>query len=112
MKGDGQTPFVSKLIKEANWEDEVDFNMMWNKMADCIRHVAKEELGESKGMVPPGKDTSWWNEKVKRTIKNKQMCDSNLSKNRDEVSFENYKLAKKETKKAVKEARAKVYQDI
>ena len=37
-------------------------------MVDCIRHVAKDELGESKGMVPPGKDTSWWNEEVKITI--------------------------------------------
>ena len=81
-------------------------------MANYIRHVAKEELGESKGMVPPGKDTSCWNEEVKRTIKNKQMCYRNLSKNRDEMSFENYKITKKEANKAVKEARAKVYQDI
>ena len=36
----------------------------------------------------------------------------NLNKNRDEVNFENYKLAKREAKKTVKEARAKVYQDI
>ena len=42
----------------------------------------------------------------------KRMCYRNLGKNRDEVSFENYKLAKKETKKAVNEARTKVYQDI
>ena len=81
-------------------------------MANCIRHVAKEELGVSKGMVSLDKDTSWWNEKVKRTIKNKWMCYRNLGKNRDEVSFESYKLAKKEAKKAVKKARAKVYQDI
>ena len=40
------------------------------------------------------------------------MCYRNLGKNRDEVSFENYKLAKKETKKAVNETRTKVYQDI
>ena len=85
---------------------------MWNKMADYIRHVAKEKLGESKDMVLPGKDTSWWNEEVKRTIKNKRMCYRNLNKNKDEVSFENYKLAKKEAKKVMKEARAKVYQDI
>ena len=85
---------------------------MWNKMIDCIRHVAKEEHGEFKSMVPSGKDTSWWNEKVKRTIKNKWMCYRNLNKNRNEVSFENYKLAKKEAKKAVKKTRAKVYQDI
>ena len=58
LKRDDQTPFVSRLIKAANWEDEVDSNVMWNKMADCIRHVAKEELGESKSMVPPGKDIS------------------------------------------------------
>ena len=57
LKGDGQTPFVRRLTKEANWEDEVDSKVMWNKMTDCIRHVAKEELGESKGMVPSGKDT-------------------------------------------------------
>ena len=85
---------------------------MWNKMADCITHMAKEELGESKGMVPPGKDTSWQNKEVKKTIKNKQMCYRNFSKNSDELSFENYKLAKKEAKKAMKEARVKVYQDI
>ena len=112
LKGDGQIPFVSRLIKEANWEDKVDSNVLWNKIADCIRHVAKEELGESKGMVFSSKDISWWNEEVKRTIKNKWMCYRNFGKNRDEISFKNYKLAKKEAKKAVKEARAKVYQDI
>ena len=109
MKGDGQTPFISRLIKEANWEDEVDSNVMWNKMTDCIRHVANEELGESKGIVSSGKDTSWWNEEVKRTIKNKRMCYRNFGKNRDEMSFKNYKLAKKEANEVVNEARAKVY---
>ena len=78
MKGDSQIPFVSKLIKEANWEYEVDSNVMWNKMANCIRHVANEKLGESKGMVPPGKDTSWWNEEVKITIMKKRMCYRNI----------------------------------
>ena len=42
----------------------------------------------------------------------KRMCYRNLGKNRDEVSFENYKLVKKEAKKAVNEAKTKVYQDI
>ena len=112
LKGDGQTHFVNRLIKEANWEDDVDSNVMWNKMTDCIRHVVKEKLGVSKGMVLPGKDISWWNEDVKRTIKNKRMCYRNFIKNRDEVSFENYKLAKKEVKKDVNKVRVKVYQDI
>ena len=50
---------------------KVNSNVMWNKMTNCIRHVAKEQLGESKGMAPPNKDTSWWNKEVKTTIKNK-----------------------------------------
>ena len=40
------------------------------------------------------------------------MCYRNLNKNKDEVSFENYKLVKKKAKKAVKEARDKMYQNI
>ena len=112
LKGDGQTSFIDRLIKEANWKEEVDSNVMWNKMADCIRHVAKEELGESKCIASSGKDTSWWNEEVKKTIKNKHICYRNLGKNKDTVSFENYKLAKKEANKVVKKARAKVYQDL
>ena len=78
-------------------------------MVDCIRHVAKEELGESKGMVPPSKDTSWQNEEVKRTIRNKRMCYRNLGKNKDEVSFENYKNNEERGQKSYEEARAKVY---
>ena len=69
VEGDGQTSFVDKLIKEANWEDEVNSNVMWNKMVDYIGHMAKEKLCDSKGMAPLCKDTSWWNEEVKTTIK-------------------------------------------
>ena len=76
-------------------------------MTDCIRHMAKEELGESKGMVPPGNDTSWWNEEVKITIMKKRMCYRNLGNNRDEMSFENYKLTKRWAKKTMKEAEPK-----
>ncbi|XWS28049.1 hypothetical protein CRYUN_Cryun25bG0032400 [Craigia yunnanensis] len=68
--------------------------------------------GDGQAHLPPGKDTSWWNDEVKRTIKNKMICYRNLGKNRDEVSFEVYKLAKKEANKVVKKAKAKVYQDI
>ena len=35
-------------------------------MSNCIRHVAKKELGESKGVAPPSKDTLWWKEEVKK----------------------------------------------
>ena len=76
-------------------------------MASCIKRVAKNVLGESKGGAPLCKDTSWWNEEVKVVIKIKQLL-QRFKKNFDGVSFERCKLAKKEAKKTVKNARAKV----
>ena len=74
-----------------------------------IIRVAKDVLGESRGGAPPCKDTSWWNEEVKAAIKIKRDSYRYLKKNCDGVSFERYKLAKKEAKKAVQNARAKMY---
>ena len=37
--------------------------------ANCIKRVAKDVLGESRGDAPLCKDTSWWNEEVKTAIK-------------------------------------------
>jgi len=50
---------------------------------------------------PPCKDISWWNEEVKADIKIKRNSYRDLKKNCDEVSFERYKLAKKEAKKVM-----------
>ena len=69
-------------------------------------------LGEPQGGAPPCKDTSWWNEEVKVAIKIKRSSYRDLKKNCDEVSFENYKLAKKEAKKTIQNARAKVYKKV
>ena len=41
-------------------------------MVSCIKRVAKNVLGESRGGALPCKDTSWWNENVKAAIKIKQ----------------------------------------
>ena len=82
-------------------------NTTWNKIASCIRRVAKDVLGESRGG-----DTSWWNEEVKVAIKIKRDSYKDLKKNCDELSFERYKLGKKEAKKAVQNARAKVYKEV
>ena len=57
-------------------------------------------------------DTSWWNEEVKAVIKIKRNSYRDLKKNCDGVSFERYMLAKKEEKKAVQNASAKVYKEV
>jgi len=62
--------------------------------------------------APLCKDTSWWNEEVKAVIKVKRDSYRDLKRdlkiNSDEVSFERYKLAKKEAKTAVQNVRDSV----
>ena len=82
------------------------------QIASCIKRVAKDVLGESWGGAPLCKDTSWWNEEVKAAIKIKPDSYRDLMKNCDGVSFERYKLTKKKAKKAVQNARAKVYKEM
>ena len=50
--------------------------------------------------------------RVKVAIKIKRDSYRDLKKNCDGVSFERYKLAKKEAKKAIQNARAKVYKEV
>jgi hypothetical protein len=47
---------------------------MWMKMVTCIRKVALEELGVTKGGKYETKETWWWNEKVQKAIKEKKEC--------------------------------------
>ena len=82
------------------------------QIANCIKRVDKDVLGESRGGSPLCKDTSQWNEEVKAATKIKRDSYRDLKKNCDGVSFERYKLAKKEAKKAVQNARAKVYKEM
>jgi hypothetical protein len=37
---------------------------MWMKMAACIKKMALEEFGVTKGGKRKTKETWWWNEKV------------------------------------------------
>ena len=62
--------------------------------------------------VVPCKNTSQWNEEVKTAIKIKRDSYKDLKKSCDGVSFKRYKLAKKEAKKAVQNARAKMYKEV
>jgi hypothetical protein len=37
------------MIKEGKWNLDEDVDRMWNEMTNCIKKVAKDVLGESKG---------------------------------------------------------------
>jgi len=76
----------------------------WFKESACTWWVT--------GGAPPCKDTSWCNEEVKVAIKIKRNSYRDLKKNCDVVSFERYKLAKKEATKAIQNAKVKVYKEV
>ena len=42
------------------------------KMATCIRKVASEEFGVSRGRRSEDKDTWWWNDDVQKAIKKRK----------------------------------------
>ena len=69
LEGETSKVFKEKVIEEGPWNDEGDANSMWEKMATCIRKVASEVLGVTKGSGCNSKDTWWWNEDVQKAIK-------------------------------------------
>jgi hypothetical protein len=63
--------FKERVLKEGPWYEGGDTNSMWMKMTTCIRKVASEEFGVTKGGKRLTKETWWWNENVQKTIKKK-----------------------------------------
>ena len=73
-------------------------------MTTCVRKVASEVLGVTKGSGYDSKDTWWWNEDVQKAIK-KKVCYKRLYHDRCANNIEKYKVAKKTVKRAVSEAK-------
>jgi hypothetical protein len=57
LMGEKQDMFKDKMIKERKWNLDEDVDKMRNEMANCIKRVAKDVLGESKGYGQPTKET-------------------------------------------------------
>ena len=104
--------FKEKVIEEGPWNNEGDANSIWEKMATCIRKVASEVLGVTKGSGCDSKDTWWWNEDVQKAIKEKKECYKRLYHDRCANNIEKYKVAKKPIKRAVSEAKGRAYEDL
>ncbi|XBH78220.1 hypothetical protein VPH35_106393 [Triticum aestivum] len=75
------------------------------KMATCIRKVASEEFGVSRGRRSEDKDTWWWNDDVQKAIKEKKDCFRRLYLDRSAHNIEKYKMAKKAAKRAESEVK-------
>lgn len=112
MKGDKQLALRERVLEEDVWAVNESANIMWDKVAECIRRVGKEVLGESKGGAPAQKEAWWWSEAVQEKIRVKRECFKTWQKDQNGVNLERYKEAKKETKKAVSEAKAKAFEEL
>lgn len=63
----------------------------------------------TRGVRREAKDTWWWNENVQKTIKEKKECFKRVYFDRSVVNIEQYRIAKKIPKRAVSEARGRMF---
>ncbi|XP_058211575.1 uncharacterized protein LOC131323748 [Rhododendron vialii] len=61
LRGEKLEVFKERMSQEVQWGVEGDSDNMWNTIADDIRRISKEVLGELKGKCPISKETLWWN---------------------------------------------------
>jgi hypothetical protein len=101
-----------RVIEEGPWAEEGDSNIMWRKMATCIRKIASDEFGLSQGNRREVKDTWWWNEDVQKAIKEKKDCYKCLHHDKCADNIEKYRIGKKSAKRAVSRAQGQAYDDL
>ena len=87
---------------------------MWAAMADKIRKVAKETLGESTGKPKVYKESWWWSEEVQKKITDKNKRFKELLACTEEEDMLHKKESYKEAKRAAKKVVAKglAYEDM
>jgi hypothetical protein len=112
LKGETSEVFKETVFVEGAWSEEEDATNMWVKMATCIRKVASEVFGVTKGSRGEPKDNWWWTENVQKAIKEKKECYRSLFHDRSMVNIKRYKVAKKTAKRAVSKAKGRAYDDL
>ncbi|XP_070032368.1 uncharacterized protein [Nicotiana tomentosiformis] len=89
-----------KLVIMGAWRSGGDASAIWTVTAQCIREVAREVSGVSKGYSDGHKGDWWWNGEVQGNVETKKAAYLKLVESVDEeekrVNREHYKLAKKE----------------
>ncbi|GJN32405.1 hypothetical protein PR202_gb20913 [Eleusine coracana subsp. coracana] len=99
------------MLGEGPWEEGEGPDDMWLKMATCVRKVALEVFGVSRGGKQEAKDTWWWNDEVQRAIKEKE-CFKRLHLDKSAANIEGYKIAKRAAKQAVSVAKGQAYDNL
>ncbi|PUZ57817.1 hypothetical protein GQ55_5G459700 [Panicum hallii var. hallii] len=100
------------MLGERPWEEGADVDDMWLKMATCVRKVASEVFGMSRGGKQEVKETWWWNDEVQRAIKEKKECFKHLHLDKSATNIESYRLAKRSAKRAVSVAKGHAFDNL
>ncbi|XP_063600304.1 uncharacterized protein LOC134776484 [Penaeus indicus] len=102
-----QNIFRDKVLESKVMEG----NGGYKEVANTIRDVARETFGTGSGKSRrEDQETWWWNEEVKVAVENKKEAKKQWDVNRDEGSKENYKVTKREAKRAVAIAKSEAFQ--
>jgi hypothetical protein len=112
LKEETAKMFKERVLKECPWHEGGNVNSMWMKMSTCIRKMALEEFGVTKGGKREIKETWWWNENVQNAIKEKKECFRRMHLDRSVDNVERYKVTKKSAKRAVSEVRGQMYDGL
>ncbi|XP_070013371.1 uncharacterized protein [Nicotiana sylvestris] len=95
------------------WMSSGDTNTMWSATVDCIRESAREVLGVSTGVSGRNKGDWWWNEVVQGKVEAKTAVYlklvGSIGEEERRACMERYKVARKEAKRSVTEAKTSAY---
>ncbi|XP_070008678.1 uncharacterized protein [Nicotiana sylvestris] len=98
-----------RLSAMGAWRSSRDTNTMWSTTADCIRKAAREVLGISSGRTGRHKGNWWWNAVVQDKVEAKKVAYlrfvGSSGEKEKRANSERYKVARKEVKMAVMEAK-------
>ncbi|XP_070020869.1 uncharacterized protein [Nicotiana sylvestris] len=102
-----------RLLAMRAWRSSGDANTMWSATADCIRASAREVLGVSTGVSGRHKGDWWWNEVVQGKVEAKKAAYlklvGSIGEEERRACMERYKVARKEAKLSVTEAKTAAY---
>ncbi|XP_070019776.1 uncharacterized protein [Nicotiana sylvestris] len=113
MTKDKSQELEGRLSTMGAWRSSGNANTIWSTTVDCIRKAAREVLGISSGRTGGHKRDWWWNAVVQGKMEAKKATYLRLLGSTGEeekrANMERYKVARKEAKMAVTEAKTTAF---